>query len=198
MLGLLFSKRSFLRRSGYLKSTLLRRPCMADGSPMPWMNYGVVAFLEERLNKDLSLFEYGSGNSTSFFAQRVKNVVSVEDDRIWYEYCFQRKPENVELVFCEDVESGEYARAIMEPERKFDVVVVDGKDRMNCMVIAKDRLTRHGVIILDDSDSLVASAGTRILLGDGFRRLEFIGVKPGGMRFYRTTILYRDGNCLGI
>jgi hypothetical protein len=198
LLCLLFCKRSFLWKSGYIKSIWLRRPTRADGSPIPWMNYNVVSFLEQRLTKDLSLFEYGSGNSTLFFANHVKDIVSVESDRKWYDHCSDRRPENATLIFCESGETGRYAEAIVDQEKKFDVVVIDGDDRLNCLLTAKDFLTPPGVIILDDTQGSATNAGIDKLLTHGFRRLDFEGVKAGGVRFYRTTILYRDGNCLGI
>lgn len=67
-LGLVYSKRSMLRKLGWVESVRTGKPCRKDGSPIPWMNYSVIQFLDERLNKDLSLFEYGSGNSTMFYA----------------------------------------------------------------------------------------------------------------------------------
>jgi hypothetical protein len=195
---LIFCRRSFLRQSGYIKSTALRRPIGADGEPIPWMNYNMVSFLEQRLKKDLSLFEYGSGNSTLFFAKRVKDVVSVENNKKWYDYCSDKKPANVELIFCGSDENGKYARAITNQEKNFDVVIVDGEDRVNCMITARDFLTPSGVIVLDDTQGSTTKAGIENLLEHGFRRLDFEGVKAGGVRFYRTTILYRDGNCFGI
>lgn len=197
-LCLMFCRRSFLRQSGYIKSIWLRRPIRLDGSPIPWMNYNVVAFLEQRLKKDLSLFEYGSGNSTLFFADRVKDVTSVESNRTWYEYCLDRKPENATLIFCESDGSGKYADAIVHQARQFDVVVVDGEDRNNCTITARKFLTPSGVIILDDTQGTTTNAAIDHLLEHGFRRLDFEGVKPGGVRFYRTTVLYRNENCLGI
>jgi hypothetical protein len=32
----------------------------------------------------------------------------------------------------------------------------------------------------------------------GFRALPFEGLKPGSIRAYRTTVFYRDHNCLNI
>ena len=77
-MSLLYERRSYLKKSGYLKSVITNKPCRQDGSPIPWMNYNIISFLEQRLSKDLSLFEYGSGNSTLFFADLVGSVVSVE------------------------------------------------------------------------------------------------------------------------
>jgi hypothetical protein len=50
----------------------------------PWMCFPAVERLERLLTADSRVFEYGSGGSTIFFAQRVAEVVSIEHDRSWY------------------------------------------------------------------------------------------------------------------
>ena len=197
-LGLIYSSRSYLRRSGYVRSVVARRPCRADGTPIPWMNYNVVSFLEQRLNKELSLFEYGSGNSTLFFAGRVKDLVSVETDRAWYDDFAAKVPANVRLILFEPSDPEAYRRSVGEQGRRFDVVVVDGEDRSSCTIEAGKHLTPRGVVIVDDSQRAPTHTGIDRLCQNGFRRLEFEGLKPGSISGYRTTILYRDGNCLGI
>jgi hypothetical protein len=197
-LGLVYSSRSYLRRSGYVRSVVARRPCRPDGTPIPWMNYNVVSFLEQRLTRDLSLFEYGSGNSTLFFAPRVKDVVSVEADRGWYDEFVAKVPPNVRLILVEPFDAEAYRRTVGAQGRGFDVVVVDGEDRSGCTIAAREHLTPRGVVIVDDSQRAPTHAGIEALCRHGFRRLDFEGLKPGSISGYRTTILYRDGNCLGI
>jgi len=51
----------------------------------PWMSFPVIKMLESIINKDSRVFEYGSGGSTLFFSKRVKELVSVEHDRYWYQ-----------------------------------------------------------------------------------------------------------------
>ena len=66
---LFISRDSFLKSTGYLHSCAEGHPCEPDGSPLPWMNYALIRFLQQRLNPSLTLFEYGSGYSTLFFAR---------------------------------------------------------------------------------------------------------------------------------
>ena len=40
----------------------------------PWISFGAILFLEKILKKDMQVYEYGSGGSTLFFAQRVKCI----------------------------------------------------------------------------------------------------------------------------
>lgn len=197
-MSLLYAKRSYLLESGYIKSTITHKSCRQDGTPLPWMNYSVISFFEQRLNKELCLFEYGSGNSTLFFSGLVKNVVSVECDREWYEYVVNTMPENVKLILCYPFDSETYSKIIGQQNKKFDVVIVDAEDRENCLINAQEFLTEKGVIILDDSNGEGWNSVITQLHKQGFKKLEFEGLKPGRTRGYRTTIFYKSENCLGI
>ena len=197
-LGLMYSNRSFLKTSGYIRSVREKRPCRSDGSPIPWMNYHMIAFLEERLSSDLSVFEYGSGNSTMFLAPRVGTVTSVECEREWYEYVVTQVPDNVKLILCDPFDSKQYPKIISEGNRKFDIVIVDAEERVACMKQAVPWVTDRGVILLDDAEREHYKEGIDTVLAAGFRKLDFEGLKPNGIRAYRTTVFYRNGNCLGI
>jgi len=197
-LGLVYSKRSMLRELGWVESVRTRKPCSRDGSPVPWMNYHVIGFLRERLNDDLTMFEYGGGNSTVFYAAHVGHVTSVEMDEDWFEHVRTTMPANVRLMFYRSDEHGEYATMAARQDGKFDIVVVDAADRTECLLHAADALTERGVVMLDDCNFDVHAPGIECLRDKGFRRLDFEGIKPASIRAYRTSIFYRDGNCLGI
>jgi hypothetical protein len=49
----------------------------------PWITFAAIRFLEKALNKQMRIYEYGSGGSTVFFAKRAGEVVSVEHDPDW-------------------------------------------------------------------------------------------------------------------
>ena len=40
--------------------------------------------------------------------------------------------------------------------------------------------------------------GVTFAQANGFKELSIQGLKPTGFRIHQTTILYRDGNCLGL
>jgi len=162
------------------------------------MNYNIISFYEQRLNKDLSLFEYGWGNSTLFFSNFVQNLVSVECNREWYDYVVKTLRDNVELILCDPFDSETYSKIIQQQGRKFDVVVVDAEDRVNCLINAQQSLTDKGVMILDDSKGEDSRSIIEYLLKRGFNKLDFEGLKPGRTGGYPTTIFYKKGNCFGI
>ena len=197
-LGLMYSKRSYLRSSGYLLSARLKQPVRPDGSPIPWMNYAAISFLEGRLSRDMKIFEFGSGNSTKFFAARVARVVSVECDKEWFAKVRSGLPANVELVLCAPYDRNRYLDVLLARSEQFDAVVVDAEDREACLNVAPEKLSERGVIILDDADRPAYQDAINAVLARGFRKLDFESLKPGGLRAYRTSVLYRPDNVLGL
>ena len=197
-LALVYSSRSMLRKLGYIESVKTKRPCRRDGSPIPWMNYHVIQFLEQRLTRNLSLFEYGSGNSTCFYASLVRNVTSVEMDEHWYAYVRQTIPSNVRLIHFDAGRRENYCEIARQQDQKFDVIVVDAAERVDCLKQAPAALTDTGVIILDDADFDNHAEGIEYLVNQGFRKLDFEGLKANSIRAYSTSVFYRADNCLGI
>jgi len=195
---LIRNKDSYLHTTGWMKSLGNEVPVDQDGNPIPWMNFPVVAFLKERLHKDLRLFEFGSGYSTQFYAQRVDHVTSVEHEREWFSVVEGMSPNNVDVVFCEQDVDEDYCRAITNAGAQFDVVIIDGRDRVNCVKQSIGALSSRGVIVLDDSQRTEYQEAIVYAESKGFRSLNFEGLKPNGRYSDRTTLLYRDGNCLDI
>jgi hypothetical protein len=195
---LIMNKDSFLHSSGWMESLKRGYPCRRDGSELPWMNYSVIAFLEKQLRKDLTLFEYGSGYSTFFYSRLVGKVTCVEHNRSWYESLEKKIPANVKLIFIKQDYGGDYCRSITLNGQQYDVVVVDGRDRVNCIKQSIEHLSVQGVILLDDSDRDNYSQGIEHAKEAGFLALDFEGLKPTGSGSHKTTIFYRNHNCLGI
>jgi hypothetical protein len=54
--NLIIDKNSYLILTGWYESLKRGYPCNIDGAELPWMNYSIISFLEQRLNKNLSVF----------------------------------------------------------------------------------------------------------------------------------------------
>lgn len=52
---------------------------------IPWMTFSAIDFLEKIAHLEMKVFEYGSGGSTLFWSSRVKDIISVEHDKPWFE-----------------------------------------------------------------------------------------------------------------
>jgi hypothetical protein len=147
---------------GHLKSVSSGRPVGADGQPIPWYTYPAVEYLEQLDFSGCSVFEYGAGNSTLFWAARAGQVISVEDDEGWHRLMLSKVPANCRLIHQEDL--ARYVDAIEEFPAGFDVIVVDGAarglTRLKCARAAVPYLKPGGMIILDNADWLPESART--------------------------------------
>ncbi len=193
-----FNDKGYLQEIGWFNSFDSQSPVDQFKNPIPWVTYSFIDFIKPRLNKQQTVFEFGSGNSTYFYARHAGIVVSVEHDKDWFDKILGTKPENSELIYCELVRDGDYCRMPVKLEETFDIIIVDGRDRVNCCKQAVKAITPGGVIVLDDSERDFYKEGIDFLIKNGFKELPFTGISPG--LFYRktTSVFYRPDNCLGI
>ena len=188
----------FLAQRGWFESVRRGEPVDLLGEPLPWLTYPLIMFLEKRLTTRLDVFEFGAGNSTLYFASRVRSVTSVEHSAEWFRKLQRKVPSNVNLTPQELVEGGDYSRFALHTGKTYDILIVDGRDRVNCMLNSLAALKPDGVLILDDAERSEYSEGITFLQERGFRKLEFWGVAPGMLVGKCTAIFYRTANCLGI
>lgn len=188
----------YLYDSGWFESFDSSASVDKNGSPVPWVTYPFIDFISERLNRKMDIFEFGSGSSTFFYSRRVNSVTTVEHNREWFDMVSGRKEDNVEVIFCRLDEDGKYCRSAVNTGRKFNLIIVDAEDRVNCIFNSLNSLTEDGVIVLDDSERGEYAPGIEFLAKNSFRRLDFWGIAPGILFKKCTTIFYKDKNCLGI
>ncbi|MEM6641972.1 MAG: FkbM family methyltransferase [Bacteroidota bacterium] len=199
LMDLYFLRRFYLKPKGWALSRALHRPVSREGEPLPWFTYASIFFLEPRISKDHKVFEFGSGHSTMYLSSKVADIVSVESEENFYK---EMKPkldsiENVEYLY-KSADQGLFSASINGFERSFDIIVVDGADRVNCAKNAVLKLKDNGVIIWDNSDRSEYNEGYELLERNGFRRIDFNGHGPIGYLEWCTSIFYRSENCLGI
>ena len=191
---LTFDPDSFFLHYGYLNTIPTGKPTDKNNGPIPWMSYDMVEFLDEKLNKNLSLFEYGVGYSTMYFSKRVKSVKSIEHHSQWFNDISSslEHMENVKIELVE-LENG-YEEAIKKEQGKFDIILIDGRKRATCAINSFDKLSDSGVLILDDSNRDYYQPAFDFYLKKGFRKISFSGLAPTSFRRHITTIFYRAGN----
>lgn len=193
-----FGVKGYLTEIGWFKAFRSRSPVDQNGEAIPWVTYSFIDFISERIKKEHSVFEFGSGNSTIYYAKRALKVVSVEHDKDWFDRISSSTPINSEMIYSELKEGGEYSKMPASLGSKFDIIIVDGRDRVNCCYNSITALTENGVVVLDDSEREKYQAARVFFQKGGFRELSFSGISPG--LFYRksTSIFYKANNCLGI
>ena len=188
----------YLHEIGWIESFNSQIPIDKEHRPLPWVTYSFIDFIVNRLNESMDIFEYGSGNSTLWYATKVNSVTSVEHDNTWFEKIKSDMPKNVNIYYNELIYGGEYANYSNRLNKQYDIVIVDGRDRVNCIKNSINSISESGVIILDDSEREQYSDGISFLLKEGFKKVDFWGISPGLFYKKNTTIFYKHNNCLGI
>ena len=187
-----------LEEDGWFRSYRVSAPVDRHGEAIPWVTYPFIDFISERLEKEFDIFEFGSGNSTLFYSRHVRSVTSVEHDKAWYETMVANLPANAIMLFKELSADGDYSRSAEATLKPYDIIIVDGRDRVNCCRNCLSALKAGGVVVLDDSERPEYHAGRTFLKNHGFREIPFWGMAPGLLYKKCTTVFYRTDNCLGI
>ena len=161
----------------------------AEGKEIPWYTYPATEFLKQLDFKNKTVFEYGSGNSTIFWSKRCKSILSVEDDKKWFDKIAKSLPENVDYRFTNDKD--EYVNLPSFLDQKFDVIIVDGSYRSECASVAALHLKSDGFIILDNSDWYEATSSA--LREKDFIEIDMAGFGPINNYTWTTSIFLRRG-----
>lgn len=192
-LELLLAKNSFLTTTGWRRSRQELASVDEHGRPIPWITYPAIRFLEPRIRSSFEIFEFGSGLSTLWWAERASRVTSVEHDPDWHARVAEKLPANAKVLLADEQQYVTAAEG-----RTYDIIVNDGIRRPDCGRHAIASLGSSGVMLWDNSDETRDRAGHQFMEDSGFRRLDFWGLGPLMVRESCTTIYYRPDNCLGI
>ena len=174
---------------------------------IPWMTYKATRWLDRYLERDMSVFEYGSGGSTIFLARRVRRVVSVEHDATWHgqvaetleregigvdEYLLrepQKAPPDRPAEHRWDLYTStdrDYAGCVFDdyvksidsfPDASFDLVIVDGRARSSCVHHGLPKVRPGGWLLLDDSNR--PDYADAVAWMGSHPRMDFRGISPG-------------------
>ena len=79
---------------GQWRSIREKMPIDGQGKPIPWYTYPAIEYLKQLNLIDKNVFEWGSGNSSLFWAGRAKSVVSIESDKNWFNEVNKKKLDN--------------------------------------------------------------------------------------------------------
>lgn len=176
-----------------IERTIDEKVCVdKDGNPIPWYTYPAIEYLSQFDYADKEIFEYGCGNSSMFWAERAKKVTSIEDNLKWFDK-WQAEFSHPRLDIRWRDEGEIYEQAIFEDNKKYDVIIVDGKRRAECATAAVKSLAQGGMIILDDSDRINTSQeyvkAVEALRAADLIQIDFYGFCPMN-NYTKTTSLF--------
>lgn len=188
----------YLAELGWFVAYKTKTAINSQGRPIPWCTYGFNDFIDERLQDHFDVLEFGSGNGTLYYATKVNKIKAIEHDKVWFDKIKKNMPSNVDLVFKDYVKDGEYSKYCSETDDRYHILIVDGRDRVNCAKKSYQYLCEDGILVLDDSEREEYSEVYDVLAQEGFKNIGFTGISPGCFYNKMTTIFYRDNNCVGL
>jgi hypothetical protein len=173
----------------------------------PWWTYKAIDEVQAWLawRDNTRVFEWGSGASTVWLQQRVTEVISVEHDQNFAPMVRPFLGANAKLLDrpgvrsfnpkiasekpgFTDLDFESYVHAIDDLSGNFDMIVIDGRARSECLALAIPRLNQGGLIVFDNSRrrryrEAIASAPLRL------NRTR--GLTPASPYPTETSLLYR-------
>lgn len=200
-----FTPTAYAAQHGYYRSVLRREVVGGAGDPAPWLTFPLVSFLETKSFSGRSVLEFGSGQSSLWWSERAERVLALETDPEWTQRVRAAAPPNLTVADVELEHADEHS-FIDEVERlvgreRFDVVVVDGGDRVKALLAAPRFVTQDGVVITDDLDLFRTDPdwvrALDALREAGFGSVDFYGLAVGAPFTRRqrcSTIFFRDGS----
>jgi hypothetical protein len=180
---------------GWFHTRSTGRAVDAASQPIPWLTYPAIAFLSERVHRDWRVLEFGAGMGTQWWAKRVGFHVALEHDPVWAERI--AKTSSAKVLQTSDLSAKRYLAPAIG-YGLFDVVIVDGLFRNECLNAACELVSERGVILLDDAQRADYKPAIDSVLARGFRCLPFHGPQPVSKHAGCTATFYRSENVLGI
>jgi hypothetical protein len=151
---------------GYMESSKTNIPKDNNNEIMPLYTYPCYEWINSIDWSGADVFEYGSGYSSYFWKRKEVNLYGVDDNDEWITH------ENVIL----EKNLEKYPNIINKINKKFDVIIIDGVVRYDCVSFAVNKIKSSGMIILDNSDW---HKSTKELLDkENFIPIHFHGFKP--------------------
>jgi radical SAM protein with 4Fe4S-binding SPASM domain len=160
----------------------------------PYLNKKTIKFLESVLTKKMRILETGSGASTIWFAERVKEIITFEHAISWYHVLVdiieEKKLENVKINFDKEYPTESFSKV----KGEFDLVLLDGKGgaiaRTACMKVGYKNVKPGGYLLVDDTHRREEyKEGIKALENLKWEKIEFEGPDVYGEE--KTAAVYK-------
>lgn len=179
---------------GFWRSALAGRALDREGRPIPWLTYPALAWLESVDFSAQRVLEFGAGYSTLWWAGRAARVVAIEEDPGWHAALRERLDgrANVRLLLAPVGGEADLGG------KRFDVIVIDGGDRLRAAHQALAVVSDAGIVILDNAEVSWSPDGRgfpilEMYAASGWSRVDFHGFAPGTARPHCTSVFFRPG-----
>ena len=159
----------------WFKDRILRKSPME--SAFPWINYSTIQFMHHIVSKDTKVLEFGAGGSSLFFLERKTNLISIEHEAEWINEVQKRASKKQLMRWSHHlISSSQHSSSVPLADHyilplkniadsSIDLVVVDGRHRVESVKRAMGKVKPGGSLILDNSDRPEYAETFELLLG---------------------------------
>jgi hypothetical protein len=172
---------------------------------VPWWPYDAPGWVAANLPPQPRVFEFGGGGSTLWLEDLGAKVTVAEHDREWHAQLAAALTPRTTLLFRPPQKSGTVTSAVVpgffdayaaaidgEPDGSFDLVIVDGRARVECVRHVMPKVRPSGLLILDDTERARYEPAAETLTG--WERRVFVGLKPGLRAPAQTSVWRRPAS----
>ncbi len=203
----------------YLVSKIKQNWFLKSEKNCPWLAYDAVKFLKQYLTSSDVILETGSGKSTIWFSRHAGFVYSIEHHKEWFNIVsgliHKENCNNIEYY----IESRDFDTSINDfpythrmnsfNDYSFDMILIDGKLRDLCALIALKKVKSTGIIVIDNVERYIydkkyVPGGIRaeeimtenwrkfVQMVDKFRRVTFYDGISSTMVIFMNTDISKD------
>jgi predicted O-methyltransferase YrrM len=139
------------------------------------------------------ILEYGPGRSTGIMHKicPTAQIICIEHDIRWYNKAVKEHGVYAEIHLVELIgKPSKYAVwPVLNGLGDFDLVFVDGRIRISCLVVASQIIKDFGVIVLHDAKRTAYKPGINVL-----KQLGFIAYGEGETLFFKKSKFSEEFN----
>jgi hypothetical protein len=134
---------------------------------LPYMTSDEIVDLLTYIDRNSEVLEIGGGNSTVFLSRIVKKLVTIEHNLEWAEIVRSKVdvldsdwtlyvvepnwPQQHPFFPAENGQFNDYVRFISTlSDNQFDVILIDGRDRVRSSVASIPKLKKGGILLIHD------------------------------------------------
>lgn len=120
-----------------------------DGQPC-WAP-GAADYLASILTGDEIAFEWGSGASTIWLADRIESVFAMEHDLKWVTKLVESETEGSIRPFHYAYTNDEYVTTALRCTPQPNLWLIDGMRRIDCLALVEKHAKEGDIVVLDDA-----------------------------------------------
>jgi hypothetical protein len=161
-----------------------------NNNPIPWYTFPTIEYLQNLDFTKKIVFEYGSGNSSLWWKERCRKIISIESDKNWYKQIQNSVFTNSNFDYRLEIDKKKYILQTQILES--DIVIIDGLWRSECadFLIAQidSNKIKPNMLIFDNSDWYPQTTSKLNKRLKHWVQVDFSGFGPINDYTWTTTI----------